>query len=238
MNQRDPSGCIPSVLLLGVVVLVVWGVAAMAEPEAGTRVLYRTDDPARCVEGRTPSLVAVYSTARQADDERAARFLDAGVLVSIDGMVLTSSVALGDRDSFEVLVGSELRQARRERLDHGEGLAALRLSGPLPADAIPLPTSLAAEARVGQSVLAVGRGPNGRVTVTSGVVSSLRPELDDDERTLLSVDAAVVTEVRGGLVLNGRCEAVGVLTGAEDDDGLGLAAGWREVAKAAQGSGL
>ena len=175
-----------------------------------------------------PSVVTIAATG-------GGRFASAGgsgIVVSADGLILTTTVAVPVDGSYSVLFSDERQSAARVvASDPSHGLVLLR------ADAtglVPARLTTADTLAVGQVVIAVG-SPLGEFTdtVTAGIVSGLDRSIDlRDPSTrqrvtldgLIQTDAAVNAGSSGGPLLDAAGTVVGVIaTSASNGQGIGFA---------------
>ena len=175
-----------------------------------------------------PSVVTITTTG-------GGRFASAGgsgIVVSADGLILTTTLAAPADATYTVLFSNEREAtARVVASDARNGLVLLRAS----ATGL-VPVSLAAEdsLHVGQTVIAVG-SPLGEFTdtVTAGIVSGLGRSIDlRDPSTsqrvtldgLIQTDAAVNAGSSGGPLLDAGGTVVGIIaTSAANGQGIGFA---------------
>jgi putative serine protease PepD len=155
-----------------------------------------------------------------------------GIVVSADGLILTTAIVAPTDTTYAVLLSNQHETtARVVASDAGHGLVLLQ------ADATGLtPARLAASAdlAVGQLVIAIG-SPLGEFTdtVTSGIVSGLGRSIDlrdPSTRTrvaldgLIQTDAAINAGSSGGPLLDASGTVVGVIaTSASSGQGIGFA---------------
>ena len=143
-----------------------------------------------------------------------------------DGHILTNAHVISGASSLTVLLddGTEL-SARALALDSQRDIALLKIDP----DGLALaPLPFADSAREGEEVIALGYpiDPNGALTVTKGVVSSLR---DFGAVSYIQTDAAINPGNSGGPLLNRNGEVVGMNTlivrdlDGMDAEGIGLA---------------
>ena len=144
-----------------------------------------------------------------------------------DGHILTNAHVVSGASSLTVLLddGTEL-SARALALDSQRDIALLKIDP----DGLALaPLPFADSAREGEEVIALGYpiDPNGALTVTKGVVSSLRDF--GGAASYIQTDAAINPGNSGGPLLNRNGEVVGMNTliardlDGMDAEGIGLA---------------
>jgi len=175
-----------------------------------------------------PSVVTIASSA----GGRLASSGGSGIVVSADGLILTTAIVAPTDTTYAVLLSNQRETtARIVASDAVHGLVLLR------AEATGLsPARLAASAdlAVGQLVIAIG-SPLGEFTdtVTSGIVSGLGRSIDlRDPSTgrrvalegLIQTDAAINAGSSGGPLLDGSGTVVGIIaTSASSGQGIGFA---------------
>ncbi len=224
----------------GTTAILLGGVPAAASPAASTAIPSRTpaaatltgldaeSGVAAVAAAIEPSVVTISATG----GGRSASAGGSGIVVSVDGLILTTTVAVPSDASYTVLFSNEREgTARVVASDPSLGLVLLR------ADATGLvPASLtnADMLTVGQVVIAVG-SPLGEFTdtVTAGIVSGLDRSVDlRDPSTrqrvtldgLIQTDAAVNTGSSGGPLLDTGGRVVGIIaTSAGNGQGIGFA---------------
>ena len=144
-----------------------------------------------------------------------------GFIVDADGHILTNAHVISGASSLTVLLddGTEL-SAQALALDSRRDIALLKID-PDGHTLAPLP--FADSAREGEEVIALGYpiDPNGALTVTKGVVSSLRDF--GGATSYIQTDAAINPGNSGGPLLNRNGEVVGMNTLiARDLNGVGM----------------
>ena len=144
-----------------------------------------------------------------------------GFIVDADGHILTNAHVISGASSLTVLLddGTEL-SARALALDSQRDIALLKID----ADGLALsPLTFADSAREGEEVIALGYpiDPNGALTVTKGVVSSLRDF--GGALSYIQTDAAINPGNSGGPLIDRNGEVVGMNTSiARDLNGVGM----------------
>jgi S1-C subfamily serine protease len=155
-----------------------------------------------------------------------------GVVVSADGLILTTTVAVPTDSTYTVLFADDReRAARVVASDESHGLVLLRVDA---TDLVPASLARAGTLTVGQLVVAVG-SPLGEFTdtVTAGIVSGLDRSIDmRDPSTgrrvvldgLVQTDAAINAGSSGGPLFDAAGTVVGiVVTSASNGRGIGFA---------------
>ncbi|HSH12670.1 MAG TPA: DegQ family serine endoprotease [Desulfurivibrionaceae bacterium] len=146
--------------------------------------------------------------------KRREQSLGSGVIVSADGLVLTSShVVEGAQEIVVTLADKRELKAKIVGTDPRSDVAVIRLQGePVGLQSIPLGNS--AELRLGEVVLAIGNPFGLSHTVTMGIVSAKgRADVGIvDYEDFIQTDAAINPGNSGGALINLRGELVGVNT--------------------------
>jgi S1-C subfamily serine protease len=204
--------------------------AARATTPAGAAVtqLDASDAVAAVATAAEPSVVTIAATS----GGRTASAGGSGIIVSADGLILTTAIVAPSDTTYAVLLFDEHEtSARVVAADAAHGLVLLR------ADATgltPATIGTGGDLIVGQLVVAVG-SPLGEFTdtVTAGIVSGLDRSIDlRDPSTgrrvtldgLVQTDAAINTGSSGGPLLDATGTVVGIIvTSAGDGEGIGFA---------------
>lgn len=205
-------------------------VTATEPPSAVTTVAVVGEDAVVAVAGAAEASVVTISDVAT---RRRAILGGSGVIVSADGLILTTAIAAPLDTTYAVLL-SDQRETTAEVVasDPARGLVLLRTAttGLAPARLAASGSTLV----VGQRVVAVG-SPLGEFTdtVTSGIVSSLGRSIDmTDPSTgtrvaldeLIQTDAAINAGSSGGPLLDLSGIVVGIIaTSAGDGQGIGFA---------------
>jgi S1-C subfamily serine protease len=210
--------------------VVAASAAAGATLPAGTIVtqLDASDAVAEVAAAVEPAVVTITATS----GGRMASAGGSGIIVSADGLILTTSVAAPTDTTYAILFADQHETtARVVAADEAHGLVLLR------ADATGLTPAMIGRGgalTVGQLVVAVG-SPLGEFTdtVTAGIVSGLDRTIDlQDPSTghrvaldgLVQTDAAINAGSSGGPLLDASGTVVGVIvTSAGDGEGIGFA---------------
>ncbi|MEM9740261.1 MAG: trypsin-like peptidase domain-containing protein, partial [Pseudomonadota bacterium] len=147
-------------------------------------------------------------------DERVSSSLGSGVIVGVDGVIVTNNHVIDGATELTVVL-SDRRQftAQLVLADERTDLAVLRID----TEGERLPTLAFADTRdlaVGDLVLAIGNPFGVGQTVTSGIISATaRTDVGiSDYAFFLQTDAAVNPGNSGGALINVRGELVGVNT--------------------------
>ncbi|HKQ52198.1 MAG TPA: DegQ family serine endoprotease [Pyrinomonadaceae bacterium] len=143
--------------------------------------------------------------------ERKQRGLGSGVIVTVDGYVLTNNHVVEDADQITVeLTDSRTYPAKVVGTDQPSDLAVLKIeAGGLPV----LPLGDSERVRVGDVVLAVGNPLGIGQTVTSGIISAKGRSTglaDGSYEDFLQTDAAINQGNSGGALVNTSGELVGI----------------------------
>ncbi|HYC00783.1 MAG TPA: DegQ family serine endoprotease [Candidatus Limnocylindrales bacterium] len=146
--------------------------------------------------------------------ERRSQSLGSGVIVSEDGIILTSNHVVEQSDEIKVTT-SDNREYDAEIVgsDPQSDLAVVRLKGKF-GDLQPLPWGESSKLRLADTVLAIGNPFGVGQTVTMGIVSATgRANLGiTDYEDFIQTDAAINPGNSGGALINIRGELVGINT--------------------------
>ena len=141
--------------------------------------------------------------------------LGSGVIVSADGLVLTSAHVVDGADAVEITLqdGRELN-GEVVGADRQTDVAVVRIAKKDATGLTPLPMGDSAKLRLGEVVLAVGNPFGVGQTVTMGIVSATgRSALGIvDYEDFIQTDAAINPGNSGGALVNMRGELVGINT--------------------------
>ena len=141
--------------------------------------------------------------------------LGSGVIVSADGLVLTSAHVVDGADAVEITLqdGREL-DGEVVGADRQSDIAVVRIAKKDATGLTPLPMGDSAGLRLGEVVLAVGNPFGVGQTVTMGIVSATgRSALGIvDYEDFIQTDAAINPGNSGGALVNMRGELVGINT--------------------------
>ena len=203
--------------------------AASAVP-AGTTVtqLDPSDAVAAVAAAAEPSVVTIAASG----GGRNASVGGTGIIVSADGLILTTAVVAPSDTTYAILLADQHEStARVVATDPAHGLVLLRAAT---TGLTPAAIGTGATLTIGQLVVAVG-SPLGEFTdtVTAGIVSGLDRSIDlRDPSTgrrvalegLVQTDAAINAGSSGGPLLDATGTVVGVIvTSAGDGQGIGFA---------------
>ncbi len=153
--------------------------------------------------------------------------LGSGVLVSPEGYALTNShvVQRGARFRVGLLDGREL-PAKVVGTDPATDIAVLKVQSP---DKLPfLPPGRSDDLMIGETVVAIGNPFGLAHTVTTGVISATRRNVESGDRSLFDVvqtDASINPGNSGGPLINIQGQLVGINTAilGERSAGIGFA---------------
>jgi len=153
--------------------------------------------------------------------------LGSGVIVSDDGLVLTTAHVIEGVDNiFVALFDGRVAEARVVGADPGTDLAVLRIE----LDNLPVATfDTDAEYRPGDVVLAIGNPFGLNHTVTAGIVSATgRGDLNmATYEDFIQTDAAINSGNSGGALINVRGDVIGINSASLGQDtgaqGIGFA---------------
>ena len=204
--------------------------AARANAPAGTAVtqLDASDAVAAVAAAAEPSVVTIAATS----GGRTASAGGSGIIVSADGLILTTAVVAPSDTTYAVLLFDQHETtARVVAADEAHGRVLLRAEA---TGLTPATIGGGGALTVGQLVVAVG-SPLGEFTdtVTAGIVSGLDRTIDlQDPSTgrrvaldgLVQTDAAINAGSSGGPLLDAAGTVVGIIvTSAGDGEGIGFA---------------
>jgi Do/DeqQ family serine protease len=146
--------------------------------------------------------------------ERRAKGLGSGVIVSADGVVLTNNHVIDGAEEITVALadGREL-EAKLVGTDPKSDVAVIKIQGE-PKNLQPIAIGSSASLRLGDVVLAVGNPFGVGQTVTMGIVSAKgRSAMGiTDYEDFIQTDAAINPGNSGGALVNMRGELVGINT--------------------------
>ena len=210
--------------------IVAASAAARATSPAGATVtkLDASDAVAAVAAAVEPSVVTIAATS----GGRTASAGGSGIIVSADGLILTTAVVAPNNTTYSILFSDQREVAARVvGADAAHGLVLLQAAA---TGLTPAIIGRTGTLTVGQLVVAVG-SPLGEFTdtVTAGIVSGLNRTIDlQDPSTgrqvaldgLVQTDAAINTGSSGGPLLDATGTVVGVIvTSAGDGEGIGFA---------------
>jgi len=153
--------------------------------------------------------------------------LGSGVIVSVDGYVLTNNHVIANADDIQVLLyDGRVAKAKLVGADEETDLAVLKII-----DAVNLPVIQMADPkklRVGDVVLAIGNPLNLNQTVTMGIISAIGRQLNNSSpEDFIQTDAAINLGNSGGALINSNGDLVGINTlligKAANAEGIGFA---------------
>ncbi len=178
-----------------------------------------------------PAVVAV-----AADDRTGS-----GFLVDDEGHVLTNAHVVGDDRQVEVSIGGRRLGATVRGVEPSVDVAVLRLDGD-PGDVAPLALADDPGLRVGDPVVAIGAPFGLQGSLSTGVVSGLRRQIDSPNgfaiTGVIQTDAALNPGNSGGPVLDLSGRVVGVATQIASEggrnEGIGFAVPAPVVMRAAR----
>src|SRR5208337_645236 len=153
-----------------------------------------------------------------------------GFILDKAGHILTNyHVVEGANRGIEVLLSNKSRyQAKVVGQDKIHDLALLQINAP---NLQPVTLADSSELAVGQKVYAIGNPFGLTGTMTTGIISAIRPIRNDDGAPIedaIQTDAAINPGNSGGPLLNSRGEVIGINTmiasnGADQSSGIGFA---------------
>ena len=148
-----------------------------------------------------PSTAMVIATNKGSSQGRQG----SGVVIDRGTLITNCHVTRGSTD-IEVRIGGESHYARVETADEEYDLCRLSVSG-LNAPAVSI--AKVGSLRTGQRVLALGAPKGLELTISEGIVSSLR---EVDEGTIIQTTAPISPGSSGGGLFNTNGELVGIIT--------------------------
>jgi S1-C subfamily serine protease len=153
-----------------------------------------------------------------------------GFILDRAGHILTNfHVVEGANRGIEVLLSNKSRyQAKVVGQDKVHDLALLQINAP---NLQPVTLADSSELAVGQKVFAIGNPFGLTGTMTTGIISAIRPIRNADGAPIedaIQTDAAINPGNSGGPLLNSRGEVIGINTmiasnGADQSSGIGFA---------------
>lgn len=179
------------------------------------------------VEGVLPSVVSITSTKHVRSRSpmelffggpsrgRPAQGLGSGVILTVDGIVVTNNHVIEGADEIEIRTSDNRDfDAKLIGTDPKSDLAVLQIQGDDLGELTPIRMGDSASLRLGDVVLAVGNPFGVGQTVTMGIVSATgRSELGIvDYENFIQTDAAINPGNSGGALVNLRGELVGINT--------------------------
>lgn len=211
-RRRDAIRTLGAAVLGGLVtglVLVAGGAVAGLGADAGA-------DRAEAVRGvYRQASGAVVSVA--ADDRTGS-----GFLVDDAGHVVTNAHVVGDDREVEVSIGGRLVPATVRGVEPSVDVAVLRLASP-PGDVAPLSFVEGDDLRVGDPVVAIGAPFGLQGSLSTGIVSGLRRQIDSPNgfaiTGVIQTDAALNPGNSGGPLLDLSGRVVGVATQIASEGG-------------------
>ena len=136
-----------------------------------------------------------------------------GFIIDHDGHVLTNYHVIADAQRIEVtLHNRKTYRASIVGTDRSHDLAVIQIKAP---ELQPMTLGESRNLQVGQKVYAIGNPFGLSGTLTSGIVSSIRPVQEPDGVTIdeaIQTDAAINPGNSGGPLLNSRGEVIGINT--------------------------
>ncbi len=226
----------PFISLVAAYLLTFSPVQAMETPPALNSLMILSEVAERCTEGvvnisstriittRDSSLSPFFNdpffqqffggTFPGVPKKRREQSLGSGVIVSADGLVLTSShVVEGAEEIVVTLAGKRELKATIVGTDPRSDVAVIRLQGEL-GELRPVPLGDSTALRLGEVVLAIGNPFGLSHTVTMGIVSAKgRADVGIvDYEDFIQTDAAINPGNSGGALINLRGELVGINT--------------------------
>ena len=136
-----------------------------------------------------------------------------GFIIDKDGHILTNYHVIADARQIEVTLHNRKKyRANIVVTDREHDLAVIQIKAP---DLVPMVLGDSRNLQVGQKVYAIGNPFGLSGTLTSGIVSSIRPVKEPDGMVIdeaIQTDAAINPGNSGGPLLNWRGEVIGINT--------------------------
>jgi putative serine protease PepD len=205
------GGLAAGILLLAGSALTGLGAAAADPGSSVVTALYRRASPA---------VVQVQASDRTGS----------GFLVDRRGHVVTNAHVVGDESRVRVAIGGRTLDARVQGVEPSVDVAVLTLAGPV-GDVTPLAWDASPDLAIGDPVVAIGAPFGLRGSLSSGLVSGLRRQIESPNgfpiRDVIQTDAALNPGNSGGPVLDMGGRVVGIATQIATrtgvNDGVGFA---------------
>lgn len=212
-------------ILAGILILDRWVLSDSDRGQAPSVNSY-----ASAVHSATPSVVNIYTqkvvptrAARLMNDpfwrqfvprdqprQRVEQSLGSGVILSIDGYIVTNNHVIDGADAIQVLLSDGRNAAARiVGTDPATDLALLQIDLP---DLVPIKMGSSSEARVGDIVLAIGNPLGFGQSVTQGIISGLeRYGLQTGlYESYIQTDAIIHQGNSGGALIDTRGRLLGI----------------------------
>jgi S1-C subfamily serine protease len=136
-----------------------------------------------------------------------------GFIIDKEGHIITNYHVIADARQIEVTLHNRKKyRANIVGLDREHDLAVIQIKAP---DLAPMVLGDSRNLQVGQKVYAIGNPFGLSGTLTSGIVSSIRPVKEPDGMVIdeaIQTDAAINPGNSGGPLLNWRGEVIGINT--------------------------
>ncbi len=212
-GRRDAMGIVLAALVGATAALIgVAGASAFAgaggsldgEPTGpAVRAVYRT---------AAPAVVAISAGDRTGS----------GFLIDTSGHVVTNAHVVGDEKTVEVSIGGRHITAHPRGVEKSVNVAVLQLESPV-SGVTPLVFADSSELRVGDPVVAIGSPFGLQGSLSTGIVSGLRRQIDSPNGYAITgtiqTDAALNPGNSGGPLLDMSGRVVGVATQIATDSG-------------------
>src|SRR5215470_12372292 len=149
-----------------------------------------------------------------------------GFIIDHDGHILTNYHVIAEAQRIEVTLHNRKKyRATVVGTDRSHDLAIIQIKAP---DLQAMTLGESKNLQVGQKVYAIGNPFGLSGTLTSGIVSSIRPVQEPDGVTIdeaIQTDAAINPGNSGGPLLNSHGEVIGINTMIASNPGVGQSAG-------------
>ena len=225
------------VLGLAIAFVMVWFRPELLPPRNGQGGLSAPGSYANAVNRTAPSVVSIYTRTMVSEpmigegadplfqrlygDRRVLRprsGLGSGVIVSADGLILTTAHVINGVDNiFVALFDGGVAEARVIGTDPGTDLAVLKID----LDGLPVASfDTTTRHRPGDVVLAIGNAFGLNHTVTAGIVSATgRGDLNlTTFEDFIQTDAAINSGNSGGALINAEGEVIGINSASLSQD--------------------
>ncbi len=214
------GGLVTGLLLIATGAVAGVGVASAGAGESGAdvRAVYRS---------AAPAVVAVSAGGRSGS----------GFLIDTEGHIVTNAHVVGDATDVEVAIGGRRVQAQVRGVEPSVDLAVLTLDVPA-GDVRPLAFTDVGAPRMGDPVVAIGAPFGLQGSLSSGIVSGLRRQIDSPNgfaiTGVIQTDAALNPGSSGGPLLDLSGRVVGVATQIATEGGRNEGIGFAVPAEIAR----
>ncbi len=152
-----------------------------------------------------------------------------GSIIDKQGHILTNHHVIGDARELEVtLAGGEKYSARLVGSDRDTDLAVLKIDAP-PRNLVVIPMGFSEKLQVGQKAIAIGNPFGLGQTLTTGVISSVRPMTltrGSPELEIIQTDASINPGNSGGPLIDSSGKMIGINTAIFSPTGANVGIGF------------